>query len=127
MYNLEKELRRWLTKIASQSVLPESIEALNFGLFENAEGYYSVYLIGSKNYDENSDDWACLEDFIPKYQYFHVKNDVISNLLSQEFLELMKSTLTKVLKEERFKNSLFDAVDYISIGFDDGELELINF
>ena len=54
----------------NEGTLPDSeIVALNFGIFQTKKSY-SIYLIGSKSYDPNDDDWACNEDFVPSMKYF---------------------------------------------------------
>lgn len=121
-YNLEKKLQGWLEKIASKEQPSSNIKALNFGFFENSENYYSIYLIGSKEYDANDQDWACNEDFVPVDKYFHVKHKSISSLDCEQFLDLVKTTLPKVLESDNLKESFFSKVQHITTGFDDGDL-----
>jgi hypothetical protein len=94
-------------KIASKEQPSSDIKALNFGLFQNSEGHYSVYLVGSKEYDPDDQNWACNEDFVPADKYFHAKHKSVSSLKWQEFLKLVKNTLKKVLESENLKNSFF--------------------
>lgn len=121
-YNFEKKLQGWLDKIASKEQPSSDIAALNFGLFKNSEGYYSIYLIGSKEYDPGDQDWACNEDFVPSDKYFHASHKSISSLEWEQFLELVKNTLPKVLDSKNLKDSFFSRFKHITTGFDDGDL-----
>ena len=66
---LEEKIEYWLDQMnVETSCLPADIVAFNFGLFETENGY-GIYLIGSKSYDEQDDDWACDIDFEPEDKY----------------------------------------------------------
>lgn len=123
-FNFEKEVDKWLQKISNRENISPDIIALNFGLLENAYGY-SIYLIGSKYYDEKDSDWACNEDFEPQNKYFDIKHKSITNLKWDDFLKLAKETLEKILATDKYQNTLFSKVPNITIGFDDGDLEKI--
>jgi hypothetical protein len=61
--------QEWLTKLSKTEKPDKSIIAYNFGIFETTEGY-TVYLIGSKEFEEDDSDWATNEDFVPQLKYF---------------------------------------------------------
>src|SRR5690554_79776 len=52
----------WLDKVLEQE-LPKGIVAFNFNLYEGTEGTYDIQLIGSNEFDENDEDWACTDYF----------------------------------------------------------------
>ncbi|MDC6364823.1 MULTISPECIES: hypothetical protein [Flavobacteriaceae] len=115
-------LEKWLTEIGNSKNFSEEIKALNFGLFEIENGY-GIYLIGSREYDENDEDWATNEDFVPKNKYFYVKQTE-----KQEWEEFQKDTRNRILDyldSKKEDGLIFNRVGHITIGFDDGNLNSI--
>ena len=79
-------------------------------------------LIGSNTYDENDEDWACNEDFIPSLR--RCPSLGISDDKSfEEVLKIVESILRDLIREmpdiELFK------VQHIAVGFVDGNLIII--
>ncbi len=102
----------------------DSIKVINFGIFEsvaNSKKYYSLYIIGSREYDIDNADWACNEDFVPSDKYLLIKDKLISELSWREFSDLTIKTLNKVLNNNELIE-FFYKFEYIFTGFDDGEL-----
>jgi len=66
---MENSIINWIQRISEQEVIPSNIIAFNLGLFKSEEGY-CIYMIGSQQYDETDDDWACDDDYEPKEKYF---------------------------------------------------------
>ncbi len=113
---------KWLTEIGSSKNFSQEIKALNFGLFEIENGY-GIYLIGSKEYDENNGDWATNEDFVPKNKYYYIEQSE-----KQEWEEFQKDTRKRILDyldSKKEDGLIFNRVRHITIGFDDGNLNLI--
>jgi len=111
-YNFEKEIEKWINNIISENNIPKNIVAINFWIFEG-ENWYCIYLIWSKEYDIDNDDWACDEYYIPEIKYFEVKDKKINKLDWEEFLKLT------------IQNSIIWKIKHITIWFDDGDLVII--
>jgi len=114
----ESKLEKWLNSISSEEKIPNTIKAINIGLFETQEGY-SLYLIGSNTYSSTDDDWASNEDFTPKNKYLGFNFD--KKLEWREFLDWVHHESKNIIG----KNNLFTNIDTITVGFDDGELILV--
>lgn len=109
-------IKKWLIQIDQKEKLSQNIVALNFNLYE---GPYALDLIGSNTYDENDEDWACNEDFIPSLR--RCPSLGISDDKSfEEVLKIVESILRDLIREmpdiELFK------VQHIAVGFVDGNL-----
>ncbi|MBK6725042.1 MAG: hypothetical protein IPG58_17820 [Acidobacteria bacterium] len=114
-------LYEWLTEICSTEKPDDSIVAYNFGLFETDEGF-TVYLVGSNEYNEADPDWACTETFVPKQKYFPLSSSEYENLDWQQVLETFTAQLTRFTQTDSFINSFFVDAVAITTGFDDGDL-----
>jgi len=97
----------------------ESIVAYNIGLFESEDGYMA-YLIGSQEYDESNDDWACNEDFVPRKKYFNLPNS--KDKKWEIILEEVKVFMKEFMKSDSAKESFFSYATAITVGFDEGDL-----
>lgn len=126
-FDFEKELSAWIKRIMANSSISTEIIALNFGLFESSENMYVIYLIGSKKYDSENNDWACTSDFVPKERYFHIKSQEISGITWERFLKLTSETLSKILSSDITKDDFFSHIKDITTGFDDGDLLELKF
>jgi len=119
-------VRQWLFFIESRETLPQDIVALNFNVWEaaeeNGESCYTLELIGSKQYDAQNDDWACEEDFEPNQRNCDALQ-LSSEIPWEEVLKDMVGVL-KELKKELKGINLF-RVEHITVGFSDGDLEVI--
>ncbi|MDX5345607.1 MAG: hypothetical protein LPK19_00025, partial [Hymenobacteraceae bacterium] len=101
----------------------KSIVAFNFGLFEDEEeGGYAMYLLGSKNYDENDDSWASEEDYAPEENYFPLNSDEFFKLDGEEVQEKVVTIISRFVRSDAFNNSFLRNAKAITTGFDDGEL-----
>ncbi|WP_371371933.1 hypothetical protein [Sporomusa aerivorans] len=113
---------KWLDKILSQE-LPKGIVAFNFNIYEGSNGTYDVQLIGSDEFDENDEDWACSD-------YYSSGEDIcyIKRIKEIEQWEQGLSFITKLVEqyliEGRNADSLKSAC-VIGIGFVDGDIGII--
>jgi hypothetical protein len=114
-------LQEWLFKMCDTETPDKSIIAYNFGLFETENGY-TIYLIGSKEYDKDDQDWATNNDFEPSLKYYPLPTSQYKNLEWEKVLERIKYQLKDFTKTEKFKNSFFAKAKAITTGFDDGDL-----
>ena len=62
MIQTETEFHEWLN-LQLAEVIPEKVVAFCININESP---FSIELIGSNDFDKNSDDWACNEDWVPQ-------------------------------------------------------------
>lgn len=108
----------WLEKVLKK--LPRDVEAIHFNLYEDGDNKWSVELVGTSTFDENSSDWACNEVYTTRDNPYVLtkKSDwkAIENLFTTFLLNyLERGKYAHILKECRG----------IGIGFVDGDLSLI--
>lgn len=120
--DVQKQTIEWLNRINNIEQVSEDIIAFNFGIFENSEGYYSLYLTGSRFYDPEDDDWACAENFTPAERYLHLKGIFVNDIDWNDLLRDVKEILISYISSTSFKNSILKNAIAITVGFDDGEL-----
>ena len=116
-----KEFNKWISGINKNEKPKDDIIAFWFGLFESANGY-TMYLIGSKEFDKNDDDWACNSDFEPKNKYFDLPSDYVFGKNWETVLNDSLSILTEYISSNEFNKSIFKDATAIAVGFDDGDL-----
>lgn len=121
---VDQRFHEWVDNINETEKIDKSIIAFNFGLFESEEGF-TMYLTGSKVFDEDDDDWATDMDFEPNQKYFSFGNDFLINKDWQDILKYAESLVQSYVKSEDFKTSIFAQAIAITLGFDDGELSII--
>jgi predicted nucleotidyltransferase len=122
--SLEESFNQWMSKLNQTENVDSEITAFNFGLFETADGY-SIYLIGSKNYDLSDDDWATNVDFEPKDKYLHFDIDLVIDKDWEEILKISVDLIEKYVISDDFKNSILKNATAITTGFDDGDLHRV--
>lgn len=114
----QEKFNDWLNLIIQHERPGEDIIAYYFGIFEGTEGY-EVYLVGSKGFDEDDDDWACNNDFEPANKYFSLKQPGAD---WEQILEDVKKNIETFTRQDSFKNSFLDKAEAIATGFDEGDL-----
>jgi predicted transcriptional regulator YdeE len=120
---IKKLIHSWITRIDEIEKIPDSIIAFNFGIVETEDGYH-VYLIGVSDYDVEDDDWACEEDFIPEEKYLDL-GAVSSNWDWEEVQSIVKDSVEQYIRTSASPKSFVHKAEYLTTGFDDGELERI--
>lgn len=118
---MKEDILQWIDNIQRMDGnLAKEVVAFNFGIFEDEIGY-TLYLIGSLEYDQNDDDWACVE--LPTQLYRYLKLPVQLASENWEFvLDTITNTLKELEKEGKFDIQLFENAIAITTGFDDGDL-----
>lgn len=112
----------WLDNVLEQE-LPEGIVAFNFNLYEGAKETYDIQLIGSDEFDENDEDWACTDYFTTGEDIYYISRT--SDIEDwEEGLNYITKLVEKYLNEGRNANILKD-VNAIGIGFVDGDINII--
>ena len=116
---MKEKINNWIKQIDQTATIPSGIIAFNFGLYETSDGY-CIYLVGSKVYDENDDDWACSADF--QSDYLTISNDECHGIDWNSFLDEVTAIVTNTLQVIASNASIFSN-KIITIGFDDGDLK----
>lgn len=119
--NLINRLRR----VNQTDLPPKDIVAFNFGPFENPKGCYTTYLIGSRDFDAEDDDWACNEDYAPTEKYLELSEHRSAEKDWQEVLGDMVDVLRRVTQSPEFPESFLANATAITVGFDEGGLERV--
>lgn len=120
---ISQQIFDWLLSFNETELYPQKeIIALNFGIYESPEGFV-LYVIGSRNYDEDNSDWACMPaDYNPNTNYLTVSN---KDLDWENFQDLVINTLKNYLANSDVPQDIFSRVKHIITGFDDGDLVVI--
>lgn len=116
-------IQSWINRIDSNESIPKQIKAFNFGLFE-AEEEFKAYLIGAKNYDKDGDDWACIEDFVPKEKYLGL-TELSKKWTWLELQEIVKTGIEEFIERQLSPKTFVHTAEFLTTGFDDGELHQI--
>lgn len=122
--SVDQRFHEWLDNINKTERIDKSIIAFNFGLFESEEGF-TMYLNGSKIFDEDDDDWAANLDFEPKEKYFSFGTEFLKDKDWEDILKYSQNLIQTYIASEEFKTSIFAQAKGIAVGFDDGELTII--
>jgi hypothetical protein len=117
---IKRLLSFWINRIDDREVIPKSVKAFNFGIIET-ENDYQTYLVGTNNYDKENDDWASVEDFIPNEKYLSLgPNSKKWNY--QEIQSIVKNGIEEYIKTRISPLTFVHNAEYLTTGFDDGEL-----
>lgn len=119
---LKDRICGWLGRLEQNETVPDGIEALNIGMFESDEGYYSLYMTGSEAYDEEDDDWACDQDYVPEEEYLPMQDCKVEETGWEEFQNQVIEAVSAYI-DEHPESKMFDRI--VTAGFDDGGLERI--
>ena len=117
---LRNLIKEWILRVENQDPPSKEIKAFNFGLLETENGY-SSYLIGTKTYSEIDDDWACDEDYTPSERYLNIPKENMPSGWA-ELQETFAQELIGIINSEELKSSFLSTAEFITTGFDDGEL-----
>lgn len=121
MTELESLFLEWIRSISRTSPAPAEIAAFNIGVFETPTGY-SLYLVGSKHFDPESDDWATQEDYSPRDRYLELPASVVKNKnwldVEQEVIRVVRN----FVQSTRTTVDLLTGDSIVTVGFDDGNL-----
>jgi len=118
------KIENWISNLSDDNTFTDEIVAINFGLFESEEGFM-IHCIGSKIYDQENDDWACNEDFVPQKKYLKIPKELTENKDWYEIQNMFGELLKKYLSSLDYEFSLLNKVEAITYGFDDGDLQKI--
>lgn len=112
----------WLSHVCRGEVPPDDIRAFNVGLFQ-AESGFTAYLIGSRSYDADDDDWACNVDFEPQQKYCLL---VGANSEAWDIvLRMVIDAVREFVASDAGRDCFLARAEAVCVGFDDGELTRI--
>ncbi|RZK32991.1 MAG: hypothetical protein EOO57_14185 [Hymenobacter sp.] len=119
MDEIELGLASWLQKIVATEEPLAEIVAFRFGLGEVEEGY-TIYLAGSKIYDEADTEWATYPpDFLASEEAVLAESEV------GEWKDMLLAALHflgTALRKAPFATSFLGGDIPVYAGFDDGDL-----
>ncbi len=121
---IEQTFTEWLENSNEIENVDNSIIGFNFGLIETTNGF-EMYLIGSKSFEVDDEDWATKVAFEPKQKYFQFGKEFSADKNWQDILKISEKLIRNYVDSEKFKTSLFAKAKGITTGFDDGNLTLI--
>ncbi|NDV65150.1 hypothetical protein [Bacteroides sp. 224] len=121
---IEERFEKWLEQINSEEKIDSSIVGFNFGLFESTDGYM-MYLIGSKSFDKEDEDWATEIDFEPQNKYFEFGEKFSKGKKWEEIQKYSESLVANYIRSDKFKESILSKSTAITTGFDDGNLTIL--
>jgi len=114
---MKEIIHAWLNQIEKEAIIPHSIVALNFGLYETEKGY-CIYLVGAHKYDGNDDSWAEDVENLPHEFFLEIEAQCDWRAFQKQ-IECLLSDELKI----RIRNSsspFFNKI--VTCGFDDGIL-----
>ena len=115
----EKEFFNWLDEILSKK-LPDDIKAINFNLYEDVDNKWSIELVGTSTFDENSSDWACSEIYTTRETPYILVKKSDWKTIEKIFTSFLKNYL-----DAGKHSNVLKKYCGIGIGFVDGDLSII--
>ena len=95
--------------------LPAEAKALCLNLYESEEeGEFDAQLVACAAYDREDPDWACEDIFSTGEELFGFSSEDW-----EAALDLMLETMSEAIAD----GILPDAIEYVAVGFVDGDLE----
>ena len=120
---MEKDLydgfEEWLDKVIAGG-LPKEGAAVNFNIYEEGDGTWSLQIIVAGSYDKLDEDWACDE-------IFSSEEDVFEFAMESEWEEVQAACvdlIAEYLEEGQYAKDL-KAYTAVCTGFIDGNLLLV--
>ena len=110
---MKQELITWL--IPHLQALPAEAKALCLNLYESEEeGEFDAQLVACAAYDREDPDWACEDIYSTGEELFGFSSEDW-----EAALDLMLETMSEAIAD----GILPDAIEYVAVGFVDGDLE----
>ena len=110
---MKQELITWLKP--HLQALPAEAKALCLNLYESEEeGEFDAQLVACAAYDREDPDWACEDIYSTGEELFGFSSEDW-----EAALDLMLETMSEAIAD----GILPDAIEYVAVGFVDGDLE----
>ncbi len=107
--------------------IPKKVGVFNFCLYEefsmDEDGYFSADLFGCEKYDEEDPDWACNWCFEGVSRFGFRSDDIEQDWESG--LKVAQDFLREYLASDRPGAKTMRAVGIVTVGFSDGDIEVI--
>jgi hypothetical protein len=117
----KNEFQHWLKTTTSKQPSMGHLIAFNIGIFENEKGY-SVYIVGSKRFDDDDPDWACDGDYSSADNYLTLPDWCVKKQSWEQVLRNVVSEVERFLGSEAIEESFLKHAQAVTVGFDDGDL-----
>lgn len=117
--NINIDFFGWMDDILSQE-FPKDTVAICFNLYEEEENKWAVELIGTDEFDEEDDDWACDEIIAFRDNLFYFEMDADWEEVWEKVNEIILKYLDNGIKAKKLLQ--YDAA---ATGFVDGELQIL--
>ncbi len=120
-FELKKGIFNWLDNILINDI-QRDVHALCFNLYQDLDCRWSLELIGTNDYDENNDDWACDEvcDFGTRKNPFVLRYRAYWEIV----LNLIYSVLLDYMESGKYAHLLKSKI-CVAVGFVDGDLKIV--
>ena len=115
-----EDFAAWLDKIL-ETELPSETVAINFNIYDEEDGTWSVQMIGASRFDEEDDEWACDEVFSTEEDLYVITSDDDWSDVQMQVVEMIAQYL-----EEGAKADILNSYKAVAAGFVDGELVIID-
>lgn len=109
----------WLDAVLAGG-LPAGIKAINFNLYDEGGGKWSVELVGTSAFDESSSDWACREVYTTRDTPFVLMKESDWKTVESLFVSLLE----KYLDGGKYASAL-KKYRAVGVGFVDGDLHIL--
>lgn len=109
----------WLDAVLAGG-LPAGIKAINFNLYDDGGGKWSVELVGTSAFDESSSDWACREVYATRTNPYVLTKDGDWKAIEALFASLLQ----KYLAGGKYSDVL-KQYSAVGMGFVDGDLHIL--
>lgn len=109
----------WLDAVLAGG-LPAGIKAINFNLYDDGGGKWSVELVGTSAFDESSSDWACREVYTTRDTPFVLMKESDWKTVESLFVSLLE----KYLDGGKYASAL-KKYRAVGVGFVDGDLHIL--
>lgn len=116
MYEL---FEAWLDKELSVKNLENAV-ALNFNLYEDMGNAWAVEAVGTSEFDEEDEDWACEEVFDTRENPFSWDEDMDWEAAASRVVRLVKEYLEKGKYAHQIRT-----YQGIGVGYVDGNIEIV--
>ena len=120
MIHTEKDFIEWLDGQLNED-LTSQVVAFNINIYESP---FSIEVVGSYEFDQDDDDWACNEDWVPKKRTTTVSGSIYGsswNEAQDNILNMARS----YLRSGSVNAHKLVAAKAFAVGFVDGNLSYV--
>lgn len=119
MTKVKNDFFSWMNEISARE-FPEDMAAICFNLYDEGDNHWGVEFVGTDEYDEEDDDWACDEIITFRDDLFHMEMDADW----EEVWNLINEWMNDYLKTGQGAEKLLQ-YEAIATGFTDSELKIL--